>query len=212
MNYRFAPNGNYRLVACLLCLCFFMLACNKQSAELALANNDSANIEESSITDVLEPEELAVTETLAISEFDGLIKEYASKYGFDWLLISAQVFTESSFNHEALSGLGAIGLMQIMPSTAKWLGTNPELLIEPEVNIELGCYYNFKIYASISNDMLEQEKLTLMLASYHSGPNRIKRLRKKYGNWDKMEPYLPAETRTYVKRIWNKYSEYAGLL
>lgn len=197
-----------KLYIIMLCLAFLMLACSKQSD---IADKDSASIEETSTSDVLEEQQAVIIETLIISEFDGLIKEHASKYGFDWLLISAQVFAESSFNPEAVSRRGALGLMQIMPSTSKWLGTNPELLIEPEVNIELGCYYNFKIYATIPNDMLEQEKLTLMLASYHSGPNRIKRLRNKYSTWDKMEPHLPEETRIYVLRIWNKYSEYIAM-
>ena len=196
----------------IVCLLLLIIACDKQSEELALVDNASIDTEETSKPDVLEPEQSEVVEILIISEFDELIKEYASKYGFDWLLISAQVFAESTFNPEAVSRCGALGLMQIMPSTAKWLGTNPELLIKPEVNIELGCYYNFKIYTGIKNGMIEQEKLTLMLASYNSGPNRIKRLRNKHNTWDKIEPHLPEETRTYVTRIWNKYSEYSGLL
>lgn len=206
-----------------VCLLLLIIACNKQSEELALADNTSIDTEETSserseeakqqfITDVLEPEQLEIVEILIISEFDGLIKEYASKYGFDWMLISAQIFAESSFNPEVTSRVGAMGLMQIMPSTARWLGTNPELLVKPEVNIQLGCYYNRKIYIGIKNGMLEQEKLTLMLASYNSGPNRVRRLRKKYNTWAKMEPHLPEETRTYVTRIWDKYSEYLGLL
>ncbi len=209
----------YTLMLCLVFLTSFILACNKQSEELALADNidnTSIDIEETStntnVPDMLEPEQLEIIEILIISEFDELIKEHASKYGFDWLLISAQIFAESSFNPEAVSRVGAMGLMQIMPSTARWLGTNPELLIKPEVNIELGCYYNLKIYTGINNDISEQEKLTLMLASYNAGPNRVKQLRNKHVTWDNMEPYLPKETRTYVIRIWKKYSEYVGLL
>lgn len=199
-----------KLFIVVLCLALLISACDKQSSDIA--DKDSASIRETSKSDALEKQQTEIIEVLIISDYDGLIKEYARKYGFDWLLISAQIFAESSFNPEAVSRCGALGLMQIMPSTAKWLGTNPELLIKPEVNIELGCYYNFKIYTGIKNSVLEQEKLTLMLASFNAGPNRVKRLRSKHNTWDQMEPHLPKETRTYVLRIWNKYSEYSGVL
>ncbi|KKM89293.1 hypothetical protein LCGC14_1250060 [marine sediment metagenome] len=210
-HYAFLLCSALLMLACLICLSL-LIRNNKQSEELALADNTSIDTEETSTSDVLEPEQLEIVEILIISEFDDLIKENASKYGFDWMLISAQIYAESSFKPEVTSVVGAMGLMQIMPSTSRWLGTNPELLVKPEVNIQLGCYYNRKIYIGIHNGVIEEEKLTLMLASYNAGPNRVKRLRKKYGDWDEIEPHLPSETRTYVTRIWNKYKEYLGLL
>ncbi|KKM92751.1 hypothetical protein LCGC14_1215230 [marine sediment metagenome] len=144
-----------------------------------------------------------------------MIKEHSTANGFDWLLISAQISIESAFLPEAVSPRGAVGLMQIMPSTASWLGTNPSLLIDPEINIKLGCYYNFKIYAEIASDkalaltsITEREKLSLMLASYNSGPYRVRKLRNKYKTWNQIEPHLPTETRTYVINVTNRYSEY----
>ncbi len=154
-------------------------------------------------------------ETIIISKFDKMIKEHSTANGFDWLLISAQISIESAFLPEAVSPRGAVGLMQIMPSTASWLGTNPSLLIDPEINIKLGCYYNFKIYAEIASDkalaltsITEREKLSLMLASYNSGPYRVRKLRNKYKTWNQIEPHLPTETRTYVINVTNRYSEY----
>ena len=57
-----------------------------------------------------------------ISKYDPLVKKHARRYGFDWRLISAQMYAESSFRPDVVSNAGAVGLMQIMPSTAKWLG------------------------------------------------------------------------------------------
>ncbi|MBD3316591.1 MAG: transglycosylase SLT domain-containing protein, partial [Chitinivibrionales bacterium] len=82
-----------------------------------------------------------------ISEFDPIIKKMARRYGFDWRLIAAQIFTESTFRSVAKSGAGAVGLMQILPSTAQFLGTDPRDLITPEVNIAVGCMYSRRLYS-----------------------------------------------------------------
>ena len=67
-----------------------------------------------------------------ISPYDKIVKRYARRWGFDWRLISAQIFVESGFREKARSRVGALGLMQIMPSTAKWLGVDPSALLRPE--------------------------------------------------------------------------------
>jgi len=73
----------------------------------------------------------------------------AEEFDLDPCMVAAQVFCESSYNPEAVSAVGAIGLMQIMPETGEWLATkidipggySTERLTEPAVNLRLGCWY-----------------------------------------------------------------------
>ena len=153
---------------------------------------------------------------ISISKYDPLVKKHARRYGFDWRLISAQMYAESSFRPDVVSHAGAVGLMQIMPSTAKWLGVDPKLLTKPEVSISLGCYYDWRLYAALKEINIERDRLALMLASYNCGPGRMRRARRQSSNggseasfsWDKVKPYLPKETQHYVPKIFSKYAEY----
>ena len=76
-----------------------------------------------------------------LSSFDHMVKLVASRYKFDWRLITSQMYQESKFNPNALSRVGAIGLLQMMPRTAEELEISPEELYEPEVAIEAGVRY-----------------------------------------------------------------------
>lgn len=149
---------------------------------------------------------------ISISQYDSIVKKYSKRYGFDWRFISAQVFVESSFVSTAVSRCGAKGLMQIMPSTSEWLGVDPDTLFDPEINISLGIYYNFKLYHGVGMLDTEQDRLSTMIASFNAGPGRVKRIRRQVGNghYDKFSPSLPQETRQYVSRIWKRYSLYQG--
>ena len=162
--------------------------------------------------------------SISISKYDPLVKKHARRYGFDWRLISAQIYAESSFRSDVKSNAGAVGLMQIMPSTAKWLGVDPKLLTKPEVSISLGCYYDWRLYAALKEIDIERDRLAITLASYNCGPGRMRRARRKSsnggseaspsssgcatGSWDKVKPYLPKETQRYVPKIFRKYAEY----
>ncbi len=145
-----------------------------------------------------------------ISRYDPLVKKHARRYGFDWRLISAQIYAESSFRSDVVSHAGAMGLMQIMPSTAKWLGVDPKLLAQPEVSISLGCYYDWRLYSALKDTNTERDRLAITLASYNCGPGRMRRARRKAsnGSWDKVKPHLPKETQHYVPKIFSKYAEY----
>jgi soluble lytic murein transglycosylase-like protein len=145
-----------------------------------------------------------------ISPYDPLVKKHARRYGFDWRLISAQMYAESSFRPDVVSHAGSVGLMQIMPATAKWLGVDPKLLTKPEVSISLGCYYDWRLYAALKEIDIERDRLAFMMASYNCGPGRMRRARRKSsnGSWDKVKSYLPKETQRYVPKIFSKYAEY----
>lgn len=148
--------------------------------------------------------------SMSISKYDPLVKKHARRYGFDWRLISAQIYAESSFRHDVVSSTGAVGLMQIMPKTAKWLGVDEKLLTKPEVSISLGCYYDWRLYTALEKMDTERDRLACMLASYNCGPGRMRRARRKSsnGSFSKVKPYLPKETQHYVPKIFNKYAEY----
>lgn len=70
-----------------------------------------------------------------------LSEEKASKYGVPEWLMKAIIHVESGWNPYARSWLGAMGLMQIMPETARWLGFNPDHLYDIETNLEAGAKY-----------------------------------------------------------------------
>jgi len=109
----------------------------------------------------------------------GLIVHESKKYGYDPLLLTAVIITESSFNNWARSNRGALGLMQIRPATGKelaaevsvqWQGTLS--LYNPETNIALGAYYLNKLYLHFGD-------LGLALEAYNHGPSRLKGYLKK---------------------------------
>ena len=119
------------------------------------------------------------------------IDKYSRQYNIDPYLIVAVMEKESSFDHETISSAGALGLMQIMPSTAKELGVNPK---RAEENIEGGIRY-------LRQQLDKYEgryKVHYALASYNAGAGAVR----KYGGIP-----LYAETQNYVRKIVEKYNK-----
>ncbi len=146
-----------------------------------------------------------------ISPYDDIIKKMALRYGFDWRLIAAQIFTESNFRDRAQSHAGAVGLMQIMPSTAKFLGINPATIREPEINIAVGCMYNQRMYSLWGRQTKDRyQRKAFALASYNAGRGRVLRsYQKAYPpTWKHAHLSLPGETQDYVHKIHLKYDFY----
>ena len=127
------------------------------------------------------------------NEIDNLISKYADKNGLDEDFVKAVINQESGFNPNATSHCGAMGLMQLMPSTAQGLGVKDAY--NPEQNIEGGTKYLKGLMDRFGNDK------SLALAAYNAGPNAVK----KYGG---IPPY--AETQNYVKKVLSKYDTYKG--
>jgi soluble lytic murein transglycosylase-like protein len=116
-------------------------------------------------------------------EILGLIDKYAEKYKLDKNLVKAVVQQESGFNPKAVSSAGALGLMQLMPSTAKGLGVrNP---FDAEQNIAGGTKY-------LKNLINKYDSVKLGLAAYNAGSGAVN----KYGG---IPPYR--ETQNYVNKI-----------
>lgn len=129
----------------------------------------------------------ANAEARAISEskkkYDGLIQTVADNYGVDALLIHSIILTESNYNEFAISSKGAVGLMQLMPETAKDYGVKN--LYNPTENIEGGVGY-------LKHLMNYYGNLDLSLAAYNAGPEAVA----KYGG---VPPY--PETKRYIKKV-----------
>ena len=113
------------------------------------------------------------------SKLSELIVYESKKYGYDPLLLTAVIITESSFNNYARSSKGALGLMQIRPATGKELANEVNIqwngsssLYDPEINIVLGAYYLNKLFIDFG-------ELALALEAYNHGPSRLKRYLKK---------------------------------
>lgn len=121
-------------------------------------------------------------------KFDAIIDEEAKKNGIESALIKAVIKAESNFNPKATSHVGAKGLMQLMPNTAKLFGVKD--ILDPEENIKGG--------ASYLKDMLDTFKdRDKAIAAYNAGPGAV---RKHKG----VPPY--SETQSYVRKV-NKYYE-----
>jgi len=125
---------------------------------------------------------------------DAAIEAYSEKFNVDPLLVRAVIKQESGFQPFALSTAGAMGLMQLMPDTAKGLGVSDPYNIEE--NIRGGIQYLSYQLEAFDND------LSLALAAYNAGPNAVR----KYGG---IPPYQ--ETRNYVKMVLKYYDMYKAL-
>ncbi len=172
-----------------------------------------------------------------ISNYDDLFRRYAPTARWDWRLLAAQCYQESTFDPRAHSWAGACGLMQIMPSTADHLRLSRADLYNPDKNVAAAAKYIAelsRLFADIDNP---SERVKFVLAAYNGGHHHIRdamALTKKYGGnerrWSdvrtmvlrlsKAEYYTdPAvkygymrggETAEYVDRITDRWAYYRG--
>ena len=175
-----------------------MQAIEKQFANLTDAANSSSsfqNILDAKLNKVDENSQSKVFKNDKASkvEIDNLIEKYSNKNGLDKDFVKALVKQESGFNPNATSKCGAMGLMQLMPSTAQGLGVSNAYDVEQ--NIAGGTRYLKSMIERFNGD----EKLAL--AAYNAGPNAVK----KYGG---IPPYQ--ETQNYVKNVLSIYENMKG--
>jgi membrane-bound lytic murein transglycosylase F len=106
-----------------------------------------------------------------ISPYDDLVRKYSDRYGFDWRLVTAQMYQESRFNPKAKSHVGAKGLMQLMPRTAKAMGVNNPS--DPAHNIKGGIKYMDWLRDRFDSKLPISERLWFTLASYNAGAGHV---------------------------------------
>ncbi len=111
-----------------------------------------------------------------LSPWDGVVQELAGRHHFDWRLILAQMYQESRFDPKARSHAGAVGLMQLLPQTARELGI--ERLDDPQQNIEGGIRYLGRLRRAFEGEISVQELNWFALAAYNAGLSRVRRARR----------------------------------
>ena len=133
------------------------------------------------------PHTMGGSTLLADVSLSKLVHEAANKYQVDPKLVSAVAEVESGGDQAAESAAGAVGVMQLMPSTAAALGVNP---YDKQQNIEGGAKYLRQMLDSFGGDVRKA------VAAYNAGPNSVK----KYGD---VPPY--PETQEYVNKVLDLY-------
>ena len=115
-----------------------------------------------------------------LDQLIGLFKKYGEKYDIDPMLLAAQAFQEFRFDHNARSKVGAVGIMQVLPSTAKDKNIAIKDITKLENNIEAGAKYMRFVadHYFPDEDIPELQKILFVFASYNAGPNRVARVRK----------------------------------
>lgn len=124
-------------------------------------------------------------------DIDNLIDKYSSQNNLDPDFVKAVVKQESGFNPNAKSHCGAMGLMQLMPSTAQGLGVTNAF--DAEQNIYGGTKYLKGLMDRFGNNP------ELALAAYNAGPNAVKK-------YNGVPPYR--ETQNYVKNVMSSYEKF----
>lgn len=170
-----------------------------------------------------------------ISAYDSIFRAYADTVGWDWKMLAAVAYVESKFDTSAVSAVGAQGLMQIMPQTARAMGIPEGMEHDPEESVRAAAEY-FAYLSHMFRRVPGNERVNFVLASYNAGFGHIQdamRLADKYGKnryvWnDNVESYLRlkndsvyftdslcrngrfagTETILFVRRVQHKYGEY----
>ena len=146
---------------------------------------------------------------------------YGDEYNFDWLMLAAQGYQESTLNQAKKSAAGALGVMQIKPSTAADKNVAiPDITIL-ENNIHAGAkYMRFLADRYFSDDMNDLQRWFFSLAAYNAGPARVAKLRREaresgldpnlwFGNVEIIAARrIGRETVTYVANIYKYYVGY----
>lgn len=171
-----------------------------------------------------------------LSPYDMLVQESSLQYNFDWRLVTAQMWQESNFNPDAVSPVGAQGLLQVMPATGEDMGYPPPLF-EPDRNLQAGVKYLRWIRNRFGEPLPLPEKLWFTLASYNAGLGHVldaRKLAEELGldpnKWfDNVEVAMlkleepryfekarygyarGSEPVAYVRKISNLYKAYVGI-
>lgn len=173
-----------------------------------------------------------------ISHYDGFFQQYSRPIRWDWRLMAAQCYQESTFDPRATSFAGACGLMQIMPSTADHLGVPRDQLFDPEQNIAAAARYLGELEQTFSDIQDRHERTNFILAAYNGGVLHIRdamalcqRDGRNAHQWANVQEYVlklaqpkyyndpivkygymrGSETADYVQKIQQRWETYRGV-
>lgn len=127
--------------------------------------------------------------------YQPIVVRAATLHQVDPALVMAVIFAESGYNPEAVSKTGAMGLMQLMPTTAQAMGVGN--CFDPEHNIDGGVKYLKKLVNKYGGNVL------LALAAYNAGSRKVWEYRG-------VPPYK--STRSYIRKVLKYYRRYQGFL
>jgi soluble lytic murein transglycosylase len=147
---------------------------------------------------------------------DLIADEVSSNLLIDPLLVHALIRQESHYQNNIVSPVGAIGLMQLMPYTAKEVAFSMKIaspniddLMKPDINIKLGVKYMEDVFKKFNGNMIQA------IASYNAGPVAVKHWANKAQDQEDMDLFIEdmpyEETRNYVKKVLANYWIYKRL-
>jgi membrane-bound lytic murein transglycosylase MltF len=165
---------------------------------------------------------LAKEDLQSLSKADAFFIKYADQYGFDWLFVAALAYQESKIEQSLLSPAGAIGVMQLLPATAKDPNVNIPNIEVLENNVHAGVkYLRFIRDRYFEKEPMDEANKTLFtMAGYNAGPAKIANLRKEAEKtefdpnvWFRNVEVIAAkrigrETVQYVSNIYKYYTAY----
>ena len=161
-------------------------------SELAAA--DIASWEAEEYTAPVVAEALAAVAPVIVAKLEtrkgDFYSEIAKRYNMPEALVRSIIKAESNGNARAVSPKGAIGLMQLMPGTARDLGADPT---NPEQNVDAGTRYLKNLLARYED---KDDQVARAVAAYNAGPGAVDK-------YKGVPPYK--ETQTYVRRVLNNY-------
>jgi membrane-bound lytic murein transglycosylase MltF len=151
-----------------------------------------------------------------------VFRKYAKQYDFDWLMLMAQAYQESRLNQTERSSSGAVGIMQIKPSTAADKRVNIQNIGKLDNNVHAGTRYLrfLRDHYFDDEDMDETEKTLFAFAAYNAGPSRVINLRREaaaaglnpnlwFGNVEVIAARrIGRETVQYVSNIYKYWMTY----
>jgi soluble lytic murein transglycosylase len=135
--------------------------------------------------------------------YETIVRAHARNYDLPPTLVAAVIYTESKFDASARSDAGAVGLMQLLPDTAKGIALRTgghrfvvSDLLDPEINVRYGSWY-------LRNLIDRYDDVPTALAAYHAGQGNV-------DEWRRRGVGIQfAETRAYVQRVLDVEKVYA---